>query len=102
MVARLAGASLGLLAFAITLVAGLLVGNPVTVTLSRGILALFMFFLIGLALGTVAQMVIKDHVRRREAEIKERYREESASGQTSAGAPSGVKDDARTVATAGA
>ena len=51
MVARFAGASLGLLAFATTAVAGLYVGNPPTVTLSRSILALFAFCLIGLLLG---------------------------------------------------
>ena len=65
MMPRVAGASLGLLAFTISLVGGLLARNPATVTLSRGILALFLFFLIGLVLGTVAQRVIREYERQR-------------------------------------
>jgi hypothetical protein len=75
MVARYAGAGLGLLAFTVTVVAGLAVHNPVTVTLSRSILALFVFCLIGLVLGTAAQMVVAEHGKRRESEITERYSE---------------------------
>ncbi len=76
MVARFVGVSLGLLAFTVTIIAGLLVQNPVTVTLSRGILALFLFCLIGLVLGAVAQIVVDEHVETRESEILKRYRDE--------------------------
>jgi len=72
-VARYVGAGLGLLAFTVTVVAGLLVRNPVTVTLSRSILALFTFCLIGFVLGTVAQMVVAEHEKKRESEIRKRY-----------------------------
>lgn len=75
MVARFVGASLGLLAFTITIIAGLLVHNPVTVILSRSILALFVFCIIGLVLGGAAQLVIREHERTRESEILKRYRE---------------------------
>ena len=73
MVARYAGAGLGLLAFTITVIAGLLVQNPLTVTLSRSILALFTFCIIGLVLGTAAQMVVAEHEKQRESEIRKRY-----------------------------
>ncbi|MGB2987072.1 MAG: hypothetical protein WBE26_14460 [Phycisphaerae bacterium] len=77
MVARFAGASLGLLAFAVSAIAGLLVRNPVGITLSRSILALFVFCVIGLLLGSAAQMVIAEHERSREFKIRKRYRKDS-------------------------
>lgn len=73
MVARFTGATLGLLAFSITVVAGLSVSNPPTLILSRGILALFVFCVIGLVLGSAAQLVIREHEKNREAEIVRRY-----------------------------
>ena len=78
MVARFVGAGLGLLAFTITIVAGLVVHNPVTVILSRSILALFVFCVIGLVLGGAAQLVVREHERSRESEILKRYREKPA------------------------
>ena len=77
MVARYAGASLGLLAFLIVVTAGLIAQNPVTVTLSRSIFALFLFCLIGLVLGRIAQMVVAEHEQKRETEIRKRYHEPS-------------------------
>ncbi len=74
MVPRFAGASLGLLAFAITIVAGLYVQNPATVILSRSIFALFVFFVVGFVVGAAAQMVLSDRHRQREAELQERYK----------------------------
>ncbi len=71
MVARLTGASLGFLAFTVTIVAGLAVGNPVSVTLSRSIFALFAFVILGMLLGGAAQLVIGEYGRKREAEILE-------------------------------
>ena len=76
MVARILGASLGLLAFTITIIAGLYVQNPVTITLSRGILALFVFCVIGLVLGGAAQLVVNEHERQRAEEIREQYGED--------------------------
>ena len=73
MVARYAGASLGLLAFSIVVTAGLIARNPVTVTLSRSIFALFLFCLIGLVLGRIAQVVVAEHERKRDTEIRKRY-----------------------------
>jgi len=77
MIARFAGAVLGLLAFAVTIIAGLCVRNPVTVTLSRSILATFVFCVIGLVLGAMIQLVVAEHEKGRRAEILDRYRGES-------------------------
>ncbi len=77
MVSRFAGASLGLLAFATSMVAGLCVGNPPTVTLSRSILALFTFCIIGLLLGKAAQAVVAEYERNRRVEIERRNRADS-------------------------
>ena len=73
MLARYAGASLGLLAFTIVVTAGLIARNPVTVTPSRSIFALFLFCLIGLVLGRIAQLVVAEHEHKRDTEIHKRY-----------------------------
>ena len=75
MVARFASAGLGLLAFAVTITAGLLTHNPVTVTLSRSILALFVFCIVGFVLGGAASWVIAEHEEERKAEIHKRFEE---------------------------
>ena len=77
MLARFAGATLGLLAFCITAVAGLWVHNPVAVTLSRSILALFVFCIIGLVLGSAVELVVREYERSQEALIRERYSSET-------------------------
>lgn len=92
MLARVAGSGLGLLAFAITLVAGLLVGNPPMVILSRGLFALFLFFAIGLTLGGAARLVINEYERKRQEEITRPFRE--AAGENAAEDPSQVRDPA--------
>jgi len=91
MVPRYAGASLGLLAFFITIAVGLWVRNPVEVILSRGILALFVFCFIGLLLGGAAQMVIAEYERGRESEILRRYRE-TTGAQVDSEAPSDAQE----------
>lgn len=78
MVARLTGAGLGLLAFTITIVAGLLAQNPATVVLSRSILALFLFCFIGLVLGAAAQAVVTEYETSAEAEIRQRFHVDAA------------------------
>lgn len=77
MLARFAGASLGLLAFCITIVAGLYAQNPVRVTLSRSVLALFVFCVVGLVLGTAAQMVVAEYRSDREVKGRQRSDEDS-------------------------
>ena len=78
MIARFAGAGLGFLAFTITAFAGLFAQNPVTVTLSRSILALAVFSLIGFVVGAAAELVVGEYESNRESEIRERFHGESA------------------------
>lgn len=73
MIARFTAASLGLFAFAVTVVAGLVARNPVTTTLSRSILALFLFCAVGFLLGSVAQRIVTEYKQQRELEIHERF-----------------------------
>lgn len=78
MVARYAGASLALFAFAVAVIAGLSVRNPPITILSRAILALFVFFFIGLFLGGAAQLVLREYRTRRESDIRQRNAESAA------------------------
>ncbi len=73
MIARVASASFGLLAFAVVATTGLLARNPIEVTLSRCILALILFSVVGLVLGASAQAVVNEHARERESKIQKRY-----------------------------
>ena len=102
MISRFAGAALGLLAFAIAVIGGIYVQNPVAVTLSRGILALCMFCLIGLLLGAAAQMVVDEHTKDREEEIRKRYRESSVDAAHAGGAVDAGVEDAPTASASGA
>ena len=78
MVARFVGPSFGLLAFTIVTVAGLISHNPVEVTLSRGVFALFTFCIVGFLLGSVAQKVLAEHEQARASAIKRHYHPDPA------------------------
>jgi len=79
MIARYIAAGLGLFAFAVAVISGLLANNPVVTTLSRGITALFLFCFIGYILGLVAQRVVTEHQCTRESEIRSQYRQDLTS-----------------------
>ena len=66
MLARYTGACLGLFAFSVAVIAGMWVHNPPMVVLSRAVWALFLFCMLGLFLGKVAQVIVDEHYRRRE------------------------------------
>lgn len=89
MVPRLAGASLGLLAFAISILAGLFAGNPAPAVLSRAILSLFAFFVVGLVLGAAAQRVLMDRYQRREQELVRQYQSSAEEGVSTSADPEG-------------
>jgi hypothetical protein len=95
-VARVAGASLGLFAFMVSVIAGLVARNSTTLILSRSILALFVFCLIGLVLGAAAQKVVSEHGKTREEEIKGRFREPAEDGAESREDSPAVDDSADT------
>ena len=83
MIARYAGATLGLFAFAVVITAGLLAHNPFTLTLSRAVFALFAFLVLGLLLGTAAQLVVAEYEEKQESEIRRRYEEKSSASTDS-------------------
>ena len=66
MAPRGVGATLGLLAFATTIVAGLWVGNPVNIILMRALSAMLLFCVIGVVIGSAAQLVVREHAHNRE------------------------------------
>lgn len=61
MARRMAG-SLSLLAFAVCLVAGLNAGNPAATVLSNALAALGVTFVVGLAVGAMAQRMLDENV----------------------------------------
>ena len=61
MVRRLA-ACLALLTFAVCLVAGLGAGNPATTILSNALAAMGVSFVVGLAVGAMAQKMLDENV----------------------------------------
>ena len=75
MVARFAGTSLGLFAFSVTVIAGLFAQNSVTHILTRAIVALFVFCLLGLILGAAAESVLEEHSVQRREGIARRFQE---------------------------
>ncbi len=62
---RVCGACLALLAFAVTLLRGLSVGNSLESTLIRAWWSLVIFLAIGLGTGWVAQTAIDEHYRQK-------------------------------------
>lgn len=70
MVSRFLGAGLGLLAFAVAGIAGIVVHNPIEVTLSRSLLALVVFFAIGRLLGGAVELMVEEHVRGRRSAVE--------------------------------
>lgn len=74
---RLCGATLGLLAFAVTIFLGLAAGNSPEAVITRAVWALFVFCFIGLVTGWVAHRVLDEHAMRRHREM---FPEENESG----------------------
>ncbi len=98
MVARVAGAVLGLLAFSITVFSGLWVHNPIETTLSRALWALCIFCAIGLILGTAAQASINEQIRTRRSE---RLDEAASPEEDAAAAERAEGDDSAVEAVSG-
>lgn len=66
---RLCGAALGLLAFAATIVLGVLADNSFEITLLRAVRALVIFCVLGVGVGWVARRVLDEHALRRHREL---------------------------------
>ncbi len=69
------GAQLGLLAFAVAIVAGLYTGNSTTVVLSRALGALVAGAVIGQLAGWAAKVVLRDHLQRKKLDIDRQHSE---------------------------
>jgi hypothetical protein len=70
MISRYAGSCLGLFAFTVACASGLVAGNQFSTVLSRALLAMFLFFVIGSLLGYSAQKVVNEQVAAKEKEIE--------------------------------
>ena len=84
---RLCGASLGLFAFAIAILHGLLAGNPTPVVLSRALWALLLFCIIGLITGWVGYRVLDEHALQRNREMFSEVDEEEDAEASSGSGP---------------
>lgn len=58
---KVCGCCLGLVAFAVTLLVGAYIDNPLELVLSQAVAALLVFFLLGQLAGAVASYVLKEH-----------------------------------------
>lgn len=68
-----AGAQIGLLAFAVALVAGLMAGNSATVVLIRALVALAVGAGVGQAAAWAARTVLREHLQRRKLQIDQEH-----------------------------
>lgn len=66
---RTTGAQIGLLAFAVAIVAGVYAGNPATVVMLRALAAMLVAALVGQVAGWTAKLVLRDHLQRRKLRI---------------------------------
>ncbi len=66
---RTTSAQIGLLAFAVALVAGLYAGNAPAVVLFRALLAMFAGAVVGQFAGWAAKYVLREHFQRRKMAI---------------------------------
>lgn len=63
MIVRMTAGTLGLLAFAASIFAGVWVGNDPMVVLYRAWVAMMLFIIVGAIFGWMAQMIVKDHIK---------------------------------------
>ena len=66
---RSLGAQIGLLVFAVALIAGIYAGNPVTVVLTRALIALVLGALLGQAAGWTAKLALREYLQREKIAI---------------------------------
>lgn len=70
MVRRLA-AAMSLVAFTICVMAGLIQENTFSTTIARAMVAMVITFVIGLAVGAMAEKMLNENVMREEEKLKE-------------------------------
>jgi hypothetical protein len=72
---RNTGTQIGLLAFAVAIVAGIYAGNSATVVLTRALVALLLGAVVGQAAGWAAKLVLRDYLMRRKLLIDRKHLE---------------------------
>ena len=83
MIARFTSAGFALLAFSIALLGGIASRNPVEVVLSRGLVAILVFFILGLILGHAAQRVVDEYERDGTRRLRKQYSFDASEGESS-------------------
>lgn len=66
---RSIGAQIGLLAFAVAVIAGLYAGNSVTLILTRALVAMVIGSIIGQIAGWGAKLVLRDYLQKKKTSI---------------------------------
>jgi len=64
MFGKVVGGIMGTVAFSVACIVGLIAGNDATTVLSRGLMALLIFFVIGFGIGLMARKLIDEHMQR--------------------------------------
>ena len=72
---RSIGAQLGLLAFAIAILAGLCAGNTPTTILFRALLIMVAACLVGQAVGWIGKLVLRDHLQKKKLALDREHLE---------------------------
>jgi hypothetical protein len=80
--ARILAAQLGLLAFSVAIIAGLLAGNSFNTIVTRAIVALFVAALAGQLAGWAGRLVLRDHLLQRKLKIDREHHEKRGAGET--------------------
>lgn len=70
---RSIGAQIGLLAFAVALLAGLYAGNSAAVVLTRALIAMAVGAVVGQVAGWAARLVLRDHLQKKKLQIDQEH-----------------------------
>lgn len=61
---KIIASSLALIGFMVAAVTGAIAGNPVTTTITRALAAMGVCYLVGLGLGRLGQVAVREHIDR--------------------------------------
>jgi uncharacterized membrane protein len=67
---RRIAATMALIAFALCLVMGIVAENDIATTLSRALMAMFVVFLVGLIIGSMAQRMLDENLSDQEKKVE--------------------------------
>lgn len=95
MFGKVVGGIMGMIAFAVAALVGLIAGNDVATVLTRALVAMGVFFAVGFLLGTMGRRLIDEHMSRMIDDDRQKQIErinqtrdaEPAAGETEVTAP---------------